>query len=97
MNFKELENRALDLVLGPKVEGTVAAVLSDVVSPDDIPFSRYVVKDQNNNFVGITVLKARGINFGLLPVICIENPNLSRGQHINVRVASVTPWIDGSR
>lgn len=97
MNFIELGNRAMDLALGPKVDGTVIGVLSDFVSPDNISFSRYVVEDQNNHLLEIRVSKASGINFGLTPAIGFENPNPSRGQTIKARIVSVKPWIDGSR
>lgn len=97
MNFIEIGNRAMDLVLGPRIDGTVIGVLPDFVSPDDISFSRYVVEDQNERLLEIRVSKVSGINFGLAPAIGIENPNPSRGQTIKVRAASVEPWADGNR
>ncbi len=95
MNGKEFAGRITDAVFGKRVEGTIAAVLPDVISPDKIRFSRYVVEDHKNNLVDILIPKGTIINTGMHPAMSVQNSDLSIGQEISLRTAKVKPWING--
>lgn len=91
MNFIELGNRAVDLILGPKVEGEVILVLSDKISCDDIHLSRYAVRTVQDQNVTITVPKLVSRTI-IGPAISIQNPEFSRGDKIKIRAGNIQPW-----
>ena len=97
MNLREAGNRAVDLVLGQRVKGEIAGVFADEVSEEDVRMQKYVVRDENNNYLQVRIPTVHSANFGLTPAVGLSNPQFSRGQQVDIRASSVEPWIDGSR
>lgn len=94
MNFRELGIRITDLTLGRKINGTVAAVMLDEVSPDEVKFTRYIVETEQGLF-DIKFVKNSGGNFGLTPAFHKETPQFSLGENISTRALNIKPWING--
>lgn len=92
MNGKETIGRFADLILGVKVEGTVAAILPSAIEYS----SRYVVitPQQEALDVHVSTIESHGI-YTLGGVSGTARPLLKLGDPINNRVNRVEPWMDG--
>lgn len=89
MNKAELANKAMDIVLGKKVEGRIAAVLPPLCQTHD----RFIV-DTGTEFLEVEALKSKTY-VSIMPMPPLREPAPVRDEHFSRRGVVYRPWVDG--